>query len=193
MNTRKRLAAVVLTALVLVSCLSSALAAPNVEVSGSADVVITALSASHSTGADAGAVQEGDSRAVMTADLSRPGAWACFTIGVENRGDCAAVLSQVLQQDDTPADLLISFGISNADAGELLAPGETCTVTIVAQVDPSLTASTLAAEGSFALTLVYDAAADSPKTGDSTPALSLFLLMALSLAALVLLKKHRAN
>lgn len=193
MKTLKRLLAVIVTTLLLVSCLPTVLAAPSAAVSGSADVVITTLSASHSTGASAGAAPEGDSRVVMEANLPSPGAWASFTLTVENRGDRAAVLSRVLQQDDTPDNILVSFGISNDAAGETLAPGSTCTITIVAQVDPATADTTLEANGDFSLTLIYDTAGYSPKTGDDTPLLTLFLVMVFSLTALMPLRKSRSN
>lgn len=192
MRTLQRLSAVLL-AVVLLCCPGPAWAAPSVEVSGSADVVITDLSASHSAWASADAAREGDSRAVMEASLAAPGAWANFTLTVVNRGTKAAVLSQVLQRDDTPDNILVSFGISNEDAGETLSPGQSCTVTIVAQVDPALTDAALASSGDFALTLVYDAAGDSPKTGDTAPVIPAFTAMAISFTAIALLSKKRTQ
>ena len=128
----------------------------------------THISASHSSsGAEASAETIDDSSAALQATLSIPGAWACFSLTVENRGTSGAVLSQVVQQDETADPLLVSFGISDHDAGELLAPGEQCTVSIVVELDPELTAETISSDGDFNLSLVYDAAetTDPPDSG----------------------------
>lgn len=196
LNFLKRLSAAALVLLALAACLPTVRAASGMEVSGSADVVITALSTSHSTGAAAGAARDGNCKAILEATLPAPGAWASFTLTVQNRGTRAATLSRVLQQDDTPDKILVSFGISDTDTGETLAPGETCSITIVAQVDPAVRAAVLDENGSFALTLVYNAAGEnagtggSPQTGDRFPLLPLSALAALSLICFVLLRRR---
>lgn len=158
-KTLSRISAGLLAAVLLASGTPSALGAPSAQVSGDADVVITHISASHSSsGAEASAETIDDSSAALQATLSIPGAWACFSLTVENRGTSGAVLSQVVQQDETADPLLVSFGISDHDAGELLAPGEQCTVSIVVELDPELTAETISSDGDFNLSLVYDAA-----------------------------------
>ncbi len=158
-KTLSRISAGLLAAVLLASGTPSALGAPSAQVSGDADVVITHISASHSSsGAEASAETIDDSSAALQATLSIPGAWACFSLTVENRGTSGAVLSQVVQRDETADPLLVSFGISDHDAGELLAPGEQCTVSIVVELDPELTAETISSDGDFNLSLVYDAA-----------------------------------
>ena len=127
-KTLSRISAGLLAAVLLASGTPSALGAPSAQVSGDADVAITHISASHSSsGAEASAETIDDSSAALQATLSIPGAWACFSLTVENRGTSGAVLSQVVQQDETADPLLVSFGISDHDAGELLAPGEQVT------------------------------------------------------------------
>lgn len=158
-KTLSRISAGLLAAVLLASGTPSALGAPSAQVSGDADVAITHISASHSSsGAEASAETIDDSSAALQATLSIPGAWACFSLTVENRGTSGAVLSQVVQRDETADPLLVSFGISDHDAGELLAPGEQCTVSIVVELDPELTAETISSDGDFSLSLVYDAA-----------------------------------
>lgn len=158
-KTLSRISAGLLAAILLASGTPSALGAPSAQVSGDADVAITHISASHSSsGAEASAETIDDSSAALQATLSIPGAWACFSLTVENRGTSGAVLSQVVQRDETADPLLVSFGISDHDAGELLAPGEQCTVSIVVELDPELTAETISSDGDFNLSLVYDAA-----------------------------------
>lgn len=158
-KTLSRISAGLLAAVLLASGTPSALGAPSAQVSGDADVAITHISASHSSsGAEASAETIDDSSAALQATLSIPGAWACFSLTVENRGTSGAVLSQVVQRDETADPLLVSFGISDHDAGELLAPGEQCTVSIVVELDPELTAETISSDGDFNLSLVYDAA-----------------------------------
>lgn len=167
-KTLSRISAGLLAAVLLASGTPSALGAPSAQVSGDADVAITDISASHSSsGAEASAETIDDSSAALQATLSIPGAWACFSLTVENRGTSGAVLSQVVQQDETADPLLVSFGISDHDAGELLAPGEQCTVSIVVELDPELTAETISSDGDFNLSLVYDAAetTDPPDSG----------------------------
>lgn len=167
-KTLSRISAGLLAAVLLASGTPSALGAPSAQVSGDADVVITHISASHSSsGAEASAETIDDSSAALQATLSIPGAWACFSLTVENRGTSGAVLSQVVQRDETADPLLVSFGISDHDAGELLAPGEQCTVSIVVELDPELTAETISSDGDFNLSLVYDAAetTDPPDSG----------------------------
>lgn len=168
-KTLSRISAGLLAAVLLASGTPSALGAPSAQVSGDADVVITHISASHSSsGAEASAETIDDSSAALQATLSIPGAWACFSLTVENRGTSGAVLSQVVQRDETADPLLVSFGISDHDAGELLAPGEQCTVSIVVELDPELTAETISSDGDFNLSLVYDAAETTapPDSGD---------------------------
>lgn len=168
-KTLSRISAGLLAAVLLASGTPSALGAPSAQVSGDADVAITHISASHSSsGAEASAEAIDDSSAALQATLSIPGAWACFSLTVENRGTSGAVLSQVVQRDETADPLLVSFGISDHDAGELLAPGEQCTVSIVVELDPELTAETISSDGDFNLSLVYDAAETTapPDSGD---------------------------
>lgn len=159
-----------LLGVVLALLLSPRAWAATAGVKGEADVVISHCEAACSTGAWAQAVPLGEDSLQMQARLDRPGAWASFSFTVENRGSAGAVLSDVLQTDETPEDIQVSFGISNGDAGETLAPGERCTVSVVVQADPQMTGTRLEAGGDFSLVLVYRAGGEhSPATGDSFP------------------------
>ena len=193
MKILKHLPAAVLVILMLAFGFPRVLAASRMEVTGSADVVITSVSADASTGASARAEREDGQQALMEAGFSCPGAWTRFTLTVENHGSIAAVLSQVLQQDDTPREIHVSFGISDSDTGEILAPGERCTLTIVAQVDPNMTDAILQADGSFSLKLVYQADGTLPETGDRFPTMGLCLLAAGSLILFLLLRRRRTH
>ena len=135
---------------------AQAQAAQTTQVSGSADVVLREVSTQSSTGASAQASIGEENQATLQADLTLPGSWAAFTIVAENCGEKEANLSNVLQQQDMPENVNVSFGISDADAGEKLQPGEQCAVSVVVEADPDETES-LDETGSFSLTLIYDA------------------------------------
>ena len=174
-------------------------AAPTAGVEGEADVVISHCEATCSTGAWAQAIPVGEDSLQMQARLDRPGAWASFSFTVENRGSAGAVLSDVLQTDETPEGIQVSFGISNADAGETLAPGERCTVSVVVQVDPQMTGARLETGGDFSLVLVYRASGEhSPATGDGFPLWPTIAMAGAGLSLPVLLwlrrreKRHEA-
>ena len=78
-KTLSRISAGLLAAVLLASGTPSALGAPSAQVSGDADVVITHISASHSSsGAAASAATNDDSNAPHQATRSIPGAWAGF-------------------------------------------------------------------------------------------------------------------
>ena len=74
-----------------------------------------------------------------------------------------------------------------------MAPGERCTLTIVAQVDPNMTDAILQADGSFSLKLVYQADGTLPETGDRFPTMGLCLLAAGSLILFLLLRRRRTH
>ena len=205
--------ATILMTAVLLLCKMPVYAAPAAQVGGNADVIIRSCSVSHSPDADASVTPDGDSKVVMKADLSVPGEWACFKFTVENKGSADAILSDVIQFDDTPEEILISFGISDKNAGETLKAGEQCRISIVAQLDSEMTED-ISADGDFALTLVYEAPetvsssekaedndnedtysaestfnTNAPKTGDSSEslvALGAMLLSAVTLTFIVL-------
>lgn len=83
------------------------------------------------------------------------------------------------QRDQTPPDVAVSFGISGADEGETLAPGQTCTVSVL--VRRAEDAASTDGEGAFSLALYYAAEKTAPATGDgglSAAAVLLFLLLA---------------
>lgn len=160
-------------------------AAQTTQVSGSADVILSEVLTQSSTGASAQASIQEKNQATLQADLTLPGSWAEFTIVAENRGQQEARLSQVLQHQDMPENVSVSFGVSDTDAGETLGPGEQCEVSVVVEADPEETES-FDESGSFSLTLIYDADEEeggtesgtesgdgtdeeSPQTGDSFP------------------------
>ena len=147
-----------MAATTMLGCSLQVQAAPAAKVSGNASVVIYSYSVSHSAEAEAVMHKKGEDQVVMQADLSMPGEWACFEFTVENTGNVEAILSKVIRADDTPEDILVSFGISDKDVGETLKPGEKCKISIVVQVDPKLT-DDLSTNGDFSLTLVYKASA----------------------------------
>lgn len=89
------------------------------------------------------------------------------------------------QRDQTPPDVAVSFGISGADEGETLAPGQTCTVSVL--VRRAEDAASTDGEGAFSLALYYAAEETAPATGDgglsaavcgAAAAVLLFLLLA---------------
>lgn len=135
---------------------AQAQAAQTTQVSGSANVVLREVSTQSSTGASAQASIGEENQATLQADLTLPGSWAAFTIVAENCGEKEANLSNVLQQQDMPENVNVSFGISDRDAGEKLQPGEQCAVSVVVEADPEETES-FNETGSFSLTLIYDA------------------------------------
>ena len=160
---------------------AQAQAAQTTQVSGSANVVLREVSTQSSTGASAQASIGEENQATLQADLTLPGSWAAFTIVAENCGEKEANLSNVLQQQDMPENVNVSFGISDRDAGEKLQPGEQCAVSVVVEADPEETES-FDETGSFSLTLIYDADEGttgtqsggesdetSPQTGDFFP------------------------
>lgn len=123
------------------------------------------LSCRFSHGAQATAeIQSGD-RAELHASLTLPGSWALFTFSAVNDGDRPIRLVRAEQQTQTPADVDVSYGISGADEGEVLAPGQACTVSVLVQRAQS--AAEADEDGTFALTLCY-AAEDgaAPSAGD---------------------------
>lgn len=135
---------------------AQAQAAQTTQVSGSANVVLREVSTQSSTGASAQASIGEENQATLQADLTLPGSWAAFTIVAENCGEKEANLSNVLQQQDMPENVNVSFGISDRDAGEKLQPGEQCAVSVVVEAVPDETES-FDETGSFSLTLIYDA------------------------------------
>lgn len=134
---------------------AQAQAAQTTQVTGSANVVLREVSTQSSTGASAQASIGEENQATLQADLTLPGSWAAFTIVAENCGEKEANLSNVLQQQDMPENVNVSFGISDMDAGEKLQPGEQCAVSVVVEADPEETES-FDETGSFSLTLIYD-------------------------------------
>lgn len=163
-----RLPAGLLTAALLVCCFPL-LRAQAVPAPGEPDVVITEINATHSTGgAQASAQIDENGAAVLQASLPIPGAWAYYTITIENRGSRPATLSQTLQNAQLPQQLDLSFGLSGLEEGQDLQPGDQCTATILVQVDQEELSPTLSASGDFALTLAYDAAAQGGNGGDSS-------------------------
>lgn len=154
-----RLPAGMLTAALLLCCfpLLEAQAAP---ASGDPDVVITDINATHSTGgAQASAQIDENGAAVLDASLPIPGAWAYFTVTIENQGSQPATLSQTLQNAQLPPELQLSFGLSGLEQGQPLEPGAQCTASILVQVDQDELSPTLSADGDFTLSLTYDATA----------------------------------
>lgn len=210
-NIIKIISTVMITLLMLSFCVITAAAAETVDVSGSADVEIESVSSDHSQGAAAVAALDGRCNAILKSEFFCPGAWASFDITVENRGSSTARLSDVIKQDNTSENIIISFGISDSKNGELLAAGDRCTVTVVAQVNPDLSASVLEENGDFSLTLIYDAVSNnsnsendgsdssaepeqSPSTGVSRYQLIFwFILISAAVITLILLRSRHSD
>ncbi len=154
---RAGVAAAVLAALLLIQSAAAA-AAPG------AYVRLTDLSCRASRGAQAAAETVADERAELHASLTLPGSWALFTFSAANDGDRSVRLVRAAQRDQTPPDVDVSFGISGADEGETLAPGQTCTVSVL--VRRAEDAASTEEDGAFSLALYYAAEETVPATGD---------------------------
>ena len=205
----KKISAALVSMSMFLGCQISALAASDVGIDGNAEVVISSYEVTHSAGVTASAKALGESQIEMTADFNIPGDWACYEFTVENTGSVDAVLSDVIQLDQTSEDILISFGIGKDDIGEDLKAGERCKISIVAQLDPEKTGSA-SAEGEFGLTMVYEAVehgrdkdiqsgstnekitnGTQPKTGDEYSVWPIVCTMLAAAGVFVLAKKYR--
>lgn len=129
-----------------------------------AHVPLADLSCRSSRGVQAAAEVVSGEQAQLYAALTLPGGWALFTFSAANDGDRPVRLVRVEQQEQTPPDVEVSFGISGADEGETLAPGQTCTVSVLVQRAEN--AASAEEGGAFSLTLYYAAEDAVPATGD---------------------------
>ena len=129
-----------------------------------AHVLLRDLSCRASRGAQAAAETVDDERAKLHASLTLPGSWALFTFSAVNDGDRPMHLMRAAQRDQTPPDVDVSFGISGADEGETLAPGQTCTGSVL--VRRTEDAASTDGAGAFSLALYYAAEETAPATGD---------------------------
>ena len=201
-----RLPAGLLTAALLV-CGFPLLQAQAAPASGGPDVVITAINATHSTGgAEASARMDGNSAVVLQASLPSSGAWAYYTVTLENQGGQPAALAQTLENAQLPQQLDLSFDLSGLEGDQTLQPGEQCTASILVQADQQDLSPTTSAGQDFALTLVYDATPSqkgdtsqsgsasgisAPQTADGTAPLLAGGTLLCSALGLMLLRRRR--
>lgn len=140
-------------------------AADTARVSGTADVCIVQVDTSYSGGADAFA-SFFSKEANMNGTLDRPGAWAYYTIQVQNQGNADARLSKAELCDETPAYLTVTSGVKDEHIGDVLKPGETRKIGVLVQWNADAATASAEETGSYCLTLVFDGASDSPDTSD---------------------------
>lgn len=169
-------------------------AADAARVSGTADVCIVQVDASYSGGADASA-SFFSKEANMNGTLDRPGAWAYYTIQVQNQGNADARLSKAELCDETPAYLTVTSGVKDEHIGDVLKPGETRKIGVLVQWNEDAAMASAEETGSYCLTLVFDGASDSPDTSDEN---ALFWLCAgfsftAGLAGILYRKGRRTN
>lgn len=130
-------------------------------------VILSEMTCSFSQGADGTAVVEDRITGVFNLNLTLPGSWALVRFTAENTGTVPARLTDVSRDDGTGEDLTVRFGISPAETGEVLAPGERCTVSVLIRRDD--TAKSGSPGGTAMLRLTYGSAAEdrTPATGDA--------------------------
>lgn len=170
---------------------AKAKAADAARISGSADVCIIQADASYSSGAAATATFT-SKKVNMDGTLDRPGAWAYYTIDVQNQGDASAMLSKVELCDETPEYITVTSGIKDEHVGDILMPGEKRKVGILVQWNPADETALVQAKGGYCLTLAFDGASDIPDTSDGSglPWLSRGLA-GIALAAGILYRRSR--
>ena len=137
---------------------------------GAPAVILSDMTCTFSRGADGTAAVEAKTTGVFELDLTLPGSWALVIFTAENIGTVPARLTDVSQEDGTGEDLTVQFGISPAEAGEILEPGEHCTVSMLIRRDDSARSGDPG--GTVALRLTYGSAGSaaenrSPATGDA--------------------------
>ena len=210
----KSVISMLLLAMTVLSCQVPCYAASAARVVGNADVHISACSVVHSPGTDASIETPENSCVIMKADLLIPGDWACFNFTVKNTGNTDVVLSDVIQSDQTPENIQVSFGIGDRDIGEKLKTGEQCQVSIVAQLDPEKK-DDISETGEFGLTMIYESeeiseickndsrnsideksnktesAVVSPKTGDDWRPFPVLCMILFTAGWIFLLEKRR--
>ena len=165
----------------------------SVRVSGTADVYIKQAEAFCSTGA-ASEVTFSETEAQMQGELDRPGAWAYYTLEVENKGRLDARLSKAELTDQTPSYITVTSGAGAKQVGDVLKPGETRQIGILVQWDETDTAPSADASGSYGLTLVFEEPGQtaSPDTADpGNGGIIPLILTAGALPAGMLYKKGR--
>ena len=134
---------------------------------GEPTVILSEMTCSFSRGADGTAAVEDRTTGVFDLNLTLPGSWALVTFTAENTGTVPARLTDVSRDDGTGEDLTVQFGISPAETGEMLAPGEKCTVSMLIRRDDG--AKSGSPGGTAVLRLTYGSAAEdrTPTTGDA--------------------------
>lgn len=133
---------------------------------GAPAVILSDMTCTFSRGADGTAAVEAKTTGVFELNLTLPGSWALVTFTAENIGTVPARLTDVSQDDGTGEDLTVQFGISPAETGEILEPGEHCTVSMLIRRDDSARSGDPG--GTAALRLTYRAAG--PAAGNRPPA-----------------------
>ena len=190
-NIFKKLTGTLMAIVLILGHLIPVFAASEAKINGNANVLIESYQVSYSSGVHASMQAAENHKVLMQADFFKPGDWACFEFTIENSGSKNAILSDVLQSDQTSDQISISYGISNSDIGELLRPGEKCSISIVVQLNPEMT-DNISSSGNFGLTLIYNAAENvTPKTGDPFKLGLTIGCMCITAAVVVILAKRR--
>ncbi len=102
---------------------------------------------------EAETVVDGDSVTFAGVNFALPGAWAEYSLTVTNNGTVDANLSgAVIALDTTDSEQLVLDAPDLSD--ETLAPGESCTITVVVKVPTDYTGD-LDASGTLTITLPY--------------------------------------
>ena len=160
---------------------------------GAPAVILSDMTCTFSRGADGTAAVEAKTTGVFELNLTLPGSWALVTFTAENIGTVPAQLTDVSQDDGTGEDLTVQFGISPAETGEILEPGEHCTVSMLIRRDDSARSGDPG--GTVALRLTYGAAAEnrSPATGDAGIAAAVLTGIGSGAALLVLTKRRKRH
>lgn len=86
--------------------------------------------------------------------LTLPGAWAEYAVTVTNNGTANANLSEYKLALESESDVIV-FSAPEIPANEILAPGESCTITFVASVPADYAEPTLDATATISARLVY--------------------------------------
>lgn len=144
-------------------------------------IAFSDISITQSSGSNATAQIDDQGNVLMESAFECPGAWSKYEFSVQNTGTIPARLADVICTDETPQEIQVSFGISKENVGEVLMPGKSCRISVVAQCDSDIVSSELQFQGAYSLTLCYEAdpsASDGenntgssdmelPQTGDS--------------------------
>ena len=161
---------------------------------GAPVVILSDMTCTFSRGAGGTAMVEAETTGVFDLNLTLPGSWALVTFTAENTGTVPARLTDVSRDDGTGEDLTVQFGISPAETGEILEPGEHCTVSMLIRRDESARSGNPG--GTVALRLTYGSAGSaaenrSPATGDTGIAAAVLTGIGSGAALLGLTKKRK--